>query len=82
MFEADFFRNLCAVNDKYSRDIYHKICCVDTLQYNSVLSDCNHALSLEFHNVKALFRRAQAYKVRLFSPAYLCIVITVVWFIS
>jgi len=39
--------------------------CVCILQYESVLSDCNQALSLEFHNVKALFRRAQAYKVRV-----------------
>jgi len=41
------------------------------LQYESVLSDCNQALSLEFHNVKALFRRAQAYKVRLSNVLYL-----------
>jgi len=50
------------------------------LQYESVLNDCNQALSLEFHNVKALFRRAQAYKVQLLSV--LLLLETAVWFVT
>jgi len=46
-------------------DVYDCLCLFSVLQYESVLNDCNQALSLEFHNVKALFRRAQAYKVQL-----------------
>lgn len=39
-------------------------------QCDQVLNDCNQALALEFNNVKALFRRAQAYKVCITPPHF------------
>lgn len=40
------------------------LCYLRLNQCDEVLNDCNQALSLDFHNVKALFRRAQAYKMQ------------------
>lgn len=39
------------------------LCYLKLGKCDDVLNDCNQALSIEFHNVKALYRRALAYKM-------------------
>ena len=63
---------VCVMIGKYCTKLLSWSCVYMLWQYECVLSDCNQALSLEFHNVKALFRRAQAYKVRLLI-VYICV---------